>query len=178
MEVRALFGRFVWRGINIYDVTIHPSPGSRINPTLKQDSTTGEFRFTGLFLSLRLVNTHCMLHKEVWNHVVFNQTNTWNSWSKTWLGIELDWSQWPIRGSFTWCGVSLSWPQSSMIEYCILYWTTGYFIFLLSLIGVAFFSCPHKRSQGVQRAMAHNFSISSNFVLWEAAYQTKILLLA
>jgi len=35
MEVRALFGRFVWRGINIGDVTIHPSRGSRINPTLK-----------------------------------------------------------------------------------------------------------------------------------------------
>jgi len=35
MEVRAFFGRFVWRGINIYDVTIHPSRSSRINPTLK-----------------------------------------------------------------------------------------------------------------------------------------------
>ena len=35
MEVGALFGRFVWRGINIYDVTIHPSRGSRINPTLE-----------------------------------------------------------------------------------------------------------------------------------------------
>ena len=35
MEVRALFSRFVWRGINIYDVTIHASRGSRINPTLK-----------------------------------------------------------------------------------------------------------------------------------------------
>ena len=35
MEVRALFGRFVWRGVNIDDVTIHPSVGSRINPTLK-----------------------------------------------------------------------------------------------------------------------------------------------
>jgi len=45
MEVRALFGRFVWRGINIDDVTFHPSRGSRMNPTLKQDSTTGEFRF-------------------------------------------------------------------------------------------------------------------------------------
>jgi len=49
MEVRALFDRFVvWRGVNIDDVTIHPSRGSRINPTLKQDSTTGEFRFTRL----------------------------------------------------------------------------------------------------------------------------------
>ena len=35
MEVRAFFGQFVWRGINIYDVTIHPFRGSRINPTLK-----------------------------------------------------------------------------------------------------------------------------------------------
>jgi len=35
MEVGALFGRLVWRGINIYDVTTHPSRGSRINPTLK-----------------------------------------------------------------------------------------------------------------------------------------------
>jgi len=35
MEVGALFDRFVWRGINIYDVTIHSSRGSRINPTLK-----------------------------------------------------------------------------------------------------------------------------------------------
>jgi len=32
---RALFGRFVWRGINIYDVTIHTSRDSRINPTRK-----------------------------------------------------------------------------------------------------------------------------------------------
>jgi len=30
---------YVWRGVNIDDVTIHPSRGSRINPTLKQDST-------------------------------------------------------------------------------------------------------------------------------------------
>jgi len=45
MEARALFGRFVWRGVNIDDVTIHPSRDSRINPILKQDSTTGEFRF-------------------------------------------------------------------------------------------------------------------------------------
>ena len=29
----------------IDDVTIHPSRGSRINPTLKRDSITGEFRF-------------------------------------------------------------------------------------------------------------------------------------
>ena len=35
MEVRALFGRFLWRGINIYDVSIHPSRASRINPALK-----------------------------------------------------------------------------------------------------------------------------------------------
>ena len=35
MEVRAPFGRFVWRGINIYEATIHPSRGSTINPTLK-----------------------------------------------------------------------------------------------------------------------------------------------
>ena len=34
MEVGVFFGRFVWRGINIYDVTIHPSRGSWINPTL------------------------------------------------------------------------------------------------------------------------------------------------
>ena len=47
MEVSALFGRFVWRGVNIDNVTIHPYRGSRINPTQKQDSTTGEFRFKG-----------------------------------------------------------------------------------------------------------------------------------
>jgi len=35
MEVRGLFGRFVWRRVNIADVTIHPSRGSSINPTLK-----------------------------------------------------------------------------------------------------------------------------------------------
>jgi len=35
MEVTALFGRFVWRGVNIDDVTFHPSRGSRIKPTLK-----------------------------------------------------------------------------------------------------------------------------------------------
>jgi len=35
MEVRVLFGRFVWRGVNIDDVTIHPSRVSRINSTLK-----------------------------------------------------------------------------------------------------------------------------------------------
>jgi len=35
VEVRVLFGRVVWRGVNIDDVTIHPSRGSRMNPTLK-----------------------------------------------------------------------------------------------------------------------------------------------
>jgi len=30
-----IFGQFVWRGFKIDDVTIHPSRGSRINPTLK-----------------------------------------------------------------------------------------------------------------------------------------------
>ena len=35
IDVEAFFGRFVWRGINMYDVTIHPSRGSRINSTLK-----------------------------------------------------------------------------------------------------------------------------------------------
>jgi len=35
MEVKAFFGRFVWRGVNIDDITIHPSRGSRIKPTLK-----------------------------------------------------------------------------------------------------------------------------------------------
>ena len=35
MEVRALFGRFVWREVNIDDVTVHPSRGSRMNPPLK-----------------------------------------------------------------------------------------------------------------------------------------------
>ena len=29
MEERAVIGRFVWRGVNIDDVTIHPSRGSR-----------------------------------------------------------------------------------------------------------------------------------------------------
>jgi len=33
--LRALFGWFVWRGVNIDDVTIHYSQGSRINPTLR-----------------------------------------------------------------------------------------------------------------------------------------------
>ena len=42
---KSLFGRFLWRGVNIDDVTIHPCRGLRINPKLKQDSTTGEFRF-------------------------------------------------------------------------------------------------------------------------------------
>ena len=46
MEVKALFGRFFWCGVNIDDVTKHPSRGSRINPTLKQDSTTGKFCLT------------------------------------------------------------------------------------------------------------------------------------
>ena len=35
MEVRVHFGRFVCRGVNIDDVTIHLSRGSSINPTLK-----------------------------------------------------------------------------------------------------------------------------------------------
>ena len=35
VEVRVLFGRVVWRGVNIDDVTIHPSRGSKMNPTLK-----------------------------------------------------------------------------------------------------------------------------------------------
>jgi len=42
---KSFLGRFVLREVNIDDVTIHP--GSRINPTLKQDATTGEFRFNG-----------------------------------------------------------------------------------------------------------------------------------
>jgi len=63
MEVRALFGRFVWCGVNIDDVTIHPSRGSRIIPTLKQDSTTGEFRFTGHMrpVCLRPWRRHCFV---------------------------------------------------------------------------------------------------------------------
>jgi len=40
MEVRALFGRFVWRGVNIDDVTIHPSRGLRINPHWRCANTT------------------------------------------------------------------------------------------------------------------------------------------
>jgi len=40
MEVGALFGRFVWRGINIDDVTIHPSRGSKI-PHWRCANTTG-----------------------------------------------------------------------------------------------------------------------------------------
>jgi len=44
---KSFLGRFVLREVNIDDVTIHPSRGSRINPTLKQDATTGEFRFNG-----------------------------------------------------------------------------------------------------------------------------------
>ena len=47
MEVRGLFGRFVWHGVNIDDITIHPSQGSRINSKLRQDSTTRDFRFNG-----------------------------------------------------------------------------------------------------------------------------------
>jgi len=44
MEVRALFGRFVLRGVNI---TIHPSRGSRINPSLKRVPTQpGRTRFS------------------------------------------------------------------------------------------------------------------------------------
>jgi len=35
MEVRALFGRFVWHGVNIDDVTFHSFRDSRMNPTLK-----------------------------------------------------------------------------------------------------------------------------------------------
>ena len=35
MEVGALVGRLIWRGIDIYDVTSHLSRGLRINPTLK-----------------------------------------------------------------------------------------------------------------------------------------------
>jgi len=35
MEVRVLFARFIWRGVNIDDVTLHPSRCSGINPTLQ-----------------------------------------------------------------------------------------------------------------------------------------------
>ena len=71
MEVRAVFGRFVWRGVNIDDVTIHPSRGSRINPTLKQDSTTGEFRF-----SIFHVPTFLKLLLTCFNIVPFNSLQT------------------------------------------------------------------------------------------------------
>ena len=45
MEVTGFFGRFVRRGINIYDVTIHPSRGLKINPTLKVCEQPGCTRF-------------------------------------------------------------------------------------------------------------------------------------
>jgi len=48
MEVRTLFGRFIWRGVNIDDVAIRPSRGLRINPTLEPGLTTRKFRFTSL----------------------------------------------------------------------------------------------------------------------------------
>ena len=38
--------RFVWRGVNIDDVTIHPSRGSRIKPTLKVQTQPGRTRFS------------------------------------------------------------------------------------------------------------------------------------
>ena len=72
MEVEALFGRFVWRGVNIDDVTIHPSRGSRINPTLKQDSTTGNFPLH-LFISLQDIFWDRQSDRKFRKWLVFNQ---------------------------------------------------------------------------------------------------------
>ena len=51
MEVSARFGRFVWREINIYVATIHPSRGSRINPTLKCERNQAAHASTVRYLS-------------------------------------------------------------------------------------------------------------------------------
>jgi len=81
MEVRALFVRFVWRGVNIDDVTIHSSRGSRIksriNPTLKvcehnQVARTSQDTFlqAGLYwleeeVLLVLASLQALLHPKV-----------------------------------------------------------------------------------------------------------------
>ena len=36
MEVKALFGRFVWRGVNIDDATIHPSRGTIVEVSMSE----------------------------------------------------------------------------------------------------------------------------------------------
>jgi len=62
LEVRALFGRFVWRGVNIDDVTIHPSRGSRINHTQK--------------VSEHNRVTHASLAHKAEDNIGLSQTNT------------------------------------------------------------------------------------------------------
>jgi len=47
MEVGALFGRFVWRGINIYDVTIHSSRFEDQSHTEGVRRQPGRTRFNG-----------------------------------------------------------------------------------------------------------------------------------
>jgi len=44
MEVEALFGRFVWRGVNIDDVTIPILPEVRTQPVAHASPDTKEWR--------------------------------------------------------------------------------------------------------------------------------------
>jgi len=69
MEERALFDRFVWRGVNIECHNLS-FPRFRINPTLKRDSTTGKFCFTWLRVTFNMKNSS---HK-TWqtSHLVLN----------------------------------------------------------------------------------------------------------
>jgi len=53
MDVRALFGRSVWRGVNIYDVTIHPSRGSR-TVAFAENFHGGGFQKAKIFLCTKI----------------------------------------------------------------------------------------------------------------------------
>ena len=75
MEIKALFGRFVWHGVNIDDVTIHLSWCSRINPTLKVCEhnqvayacfTCKDSLFADVTLTLHKSQVHCFSNMQLW----------------------------------------------------------------------------------------------------------------
>ena len=77
MEVRAFFGRFVWHGISIYDVTIHPSRGSI--PHWRCANTTGPHTLQKIGIKNWKISTENVLdvwkHMLVWEHISYDEAH-------------------------------------------------------------------------------------------------------
>jgi len=78
MEVRALFGRFVWCGVNMDEVTIHPSRGSRINPTLKVCQNNPSHTLQGAIKELTAMEA-CKKQTNRYNYTFFSAATTLTS---------------------------------------------------------------------------------------------------